>query len=177
MGILRRSREAIDSQNKARFLKQNGTIDDYIIEFQELAVETGYQNHDLCHRFMVGLKEKVRDHCLMTVPPPFTMGEWMERARQIQRQMDLSKALRDGANVLVSFNKNNKYPTIVPTQITATITSGEIITRRTTNGNQGTQQSTPSEQRHSEEQGNQWRSIEGEHNANFCGKFGHMQKL
>jgi len=64
----------------------------------------------------------------MTVPPllPWEMdGE----SRQIQRQMDLSKALRDGVMSWVGFQQNNKHPTIVPTQITATIITGEVTTR------------------------------------------------
>jgi|SRR5882757_4775517 len=75
------------------------------IDFQELAVEMRYQDKDLKHQFMVRLKEKIRDHCLLSNPPPYMMGEWMERAMMVQRQMDLSKAMRNGTNMAGAFQK------------------------------------------------------------------------
>ena len=81
----------------------------------------------------------------MTVPPPFTMGEWMERARQIQRQMDLSKALRDGANVSGQFQQKQQtssyrsYPNNSNNNNWRSNNTGGQ-----SNGNQGTQQSAPS---------------------------------
>src|SRR5882757_3061185 len=158
----------LTARTKLDSLKQNGTVDDYIIEFQELAVEMGYQNHDLCHRFMVGLKEKVRDHCLMTVPPPFTMGEWMERARQIQRQMDLSKALRDGANVSGRFQQKQQssnyrsYPNNSNNSNWRNNNTGDNLMGTKEPNNRHHQG-----QGHSEEQENRWKLIEGGHSATF----------
>jgi len=36
------------------------------------------------------------------------MGEWMERAMMVQRQMDLSKAIRDGTNTAGVFQRSQR---------------------------------------------------------------------
>src|SRR5882757_9819779 len=95
----------LTARTKLDALRQTGTVDDYVVDFQELAVETRYQDEDLKHQFMVRLKEKIRDHCLLSNPPPYMMGEWMERAMMVQRQMDLSKAMRNGTNMAGAFQK------------------------------------------------------------------------
>ena len=74
----------LTARTKLDALRQTRTVDDYVVDFQELAVETRYQDKDLKHQFMVRLKEKIREHCLLSNPPPYTMGEWMERAMMVQ---------------------------------------------------------------------------------------------
>jgi len=73
------------------------------------------------HRFRWVEREGLR-HCLMTVPPPFTMGDGWREPDKSKRQMDLSKALQDGAKCFwVSFQQKHRHQVIVPTQTTAII--------------------------------------------------------
>ena len=105
----------------------------------------------------------------MTVPPPFTMGEWMERARQIQRQMDLSKALRDGANVSGRFQQKQQssnyhsYPNNNNNNNWRSNNTGG-----SSNGTKELNHPHNQGQGHLEGPENQWRLIEGKHSVIFA---------
>jgi len=79
------------------------------------------------------------------------------RARQIQRQMELSKALRDGVKSWVGLTKTTKHPTSSYPNNSNNNNWRSNNTGGKSNGNQELNNRHQSGAKTSEEQGNRWR--------------------
>jgi len=65
-------------------LVQVRRVEEYVTAFQSIAYKTEYSEAELEHRFIVGLKQEIRDKCLAAYPRPEGLGEWISRAYALQ---------------------------------------------------------------------------------------------
>jgi hypothetical protein len=164
-------------------LKQTDTVDDYIIKFQSLMVDTQYEQAELSHRFLQGLKAMAREKVVMTQPMPTTLGGMMDVAMRWQRARDMMLAMEQGQSYIVkpmqqpSSNNPRSMHAYQPRAFQsnnwpkgghAGNQGGErYVTNRSAQGNTGGQtfQGTGEPM-----QIDKWRQ-----QCHFCGKFGHIQ--
>src|SRR5882724_3946958 len=78
------------ARHKLDQLKQTRRMEEYVVTFQSIAYKTKYTEAELEHRFVVGLKQEIRDKCLAAYPRPEGLGEWISRAYALQHAFDLN---------------------------------------------------------------------------------------
>ena len=145
-------------------LVQTGRVETYITEFQGLAWKTRYSDAELEHRFIVGLKERMRELCMMGEAPVGLSG-WITRSYKQQHQIDFLASIK-GRNPSRQFNQcpfRNYDP--------------DPYNRRAAGARR--QENAQGGQGKGQTYGGQGEPMQLDRNKTkcfFCGKFGHMQK-
>src|SRR6202044_3111664 len=76
-------------------LRQDRTVGDYLVRFRAIALSTGYSEQDLIHRYVLGLKSRIRSACFNIRPSPTTFDEWAAIMGEFQAQFEIEASYRD----------------------------------------------------------------------------------
>ena len=68
------------------------TCDEYVQEFKKVARESSYEGRPLIEEFKRGLNGPIRRKLAEAEEPPFTIGEWQERAVRLDKNQRQSRA-------------------------------------------------------------------------------------
>ena len=76
-----------------RTIEQGGrTCDEYVQEFKKVARGSSYEGRPLIEEFKRGLNRPIKRKLAEAEEPPFTIGEWQERAVRLDRNQRQSRA-------------------------------------------------------------------------------------
>src|SRR5882757_8254370 len=70
-------------------LQQTGIAEEYILKFQALMLSTGYNNDELMHQFLMGLKLSFMEKCATASPVPKKVGQLMTIAINFHKAQDM----------------------------------------------------------------------------------------
>jgi len=154
-------------------LVQVRRVEEYVTAFQSIAYKTEYSEAELEHRFIVGLKQEIRDKCLAAYPRPEGLGEWISRAYALQHAFDLN------VNYSRAAQPSNTYRGRMPGRLAPQAQARYPYRkpynppdyRQTFNRPQAAPQSQPQTNAQPAQKADRSRVT-----CHHCGRFGHMEK-
>lgn len=82
------------AQNAISKVRQHGTADDYIKDFEEYQDDTGYDDTALCHYFKAGMKPYFFDRITSYQSPPDTLQKWKEVLKKAYTNWEMAESFK-----------------------------------------------------------------------------------